>query len=160
VHAIAVASIVPRLGDVGLRFAEQAYPCLVDLNAYIRNRRTVDGGLAVLVHPWETGLDNSPAWDQPLAAVPADHTLFNTYTRRDVAHAGVGERPTNDDYARYIRLMLMYRDHGYDDDWVRAEAEFRVVDPAFNALWAWSELALADLACRLGRDHGAHLGRR
>ncbi len=157
VHAIAVASIVPRLGDVGLRFAEQAYPCLVDLNAYIRNRRTVDGGLAVLVHPWETGLDNSPAWDQPLAAVPADHTLFNTYTRRDVAHAGVGERPTNDDYARYIRLMLMYRDHGYDDDWVRAEAEFRVVDPAFNALWAWSELALADLARRLGRDDGAHL---
>jgi hypothetical protein len=158
VHAVAVASIVPRLGEDGLRFAERAYPCLVDLNAYIRQRRTVDGGLAVLVHPWETGLDNSPAWDHPLAAVPADHTLFNTYTRRDIAHAGVGERPTNDDYARYIRLMLMYRDHGYDDDWVRAEAEFRVVDPAFNALWAWSELALADIARRLGRDDGSHLG--
>lgn len=157
VHAVAVASIGPRLGEHGLRFAERAYPCLVDLNAYIRQRRMVDGGLAVLVHPWETGLDNSPAWDHPLAAVPADHTLFNTYTRRDVAHAGVGERPTNDDYARYIRLMLMYRDHGYDDDWVRAEAEFRVVDPAFNALWAWSELALADIARRLGRDDGGHL---
>jgi Mannosylglycerate hydrolase MGH1-like glycoside hydrolase domain len=156
VHAVAVASIVPRLGQAGLRFAERAYLCLVDLNAYIRQRRAVDGGLAVLVHPWETGLDNSPAWDHPLAAVPADHSLFDTYTRRDVAHAGVGERPTNEDYTRYIRLMLMYRDHGYDDDWVRAEAEFRVVDPAFNALWASSELALADIARLVGRDHDRH----
>ena len=158
VHAVAAASIVPRLGEErGRRFAERAYPSLADLNAYIRQRRTVEGGLAVLVHPWETGLDNSPAWDHPLAAVPADHALFETYTRRDVAHAGVGERPTNDDYARYIRLMLRYRDHGYDDDWVRAEAEFVVVDPTFNALWAWSELALADIARRLGRDDSAHV---
>jgi hypothetical protein len=156
-HAVAVASIVSRRGDQGLRFAEHAYPGLVDQNAYIRRRRTVEGGLAVLVHPWETGLDNSPAWDHPLAAVPADLSLFDTYTRRDVAHAGAGERPTDQDYARYIRLMLMYRDHGYDDDWVRAKAEFLVVDPAFNALWAWSELALAEIARRLGRDEGPHL---
>jgi glycogen debranching enzyme len=113
--------------------------------------------LAALVHPWETGLDNSPAWDHPLAAVPADLSLFDTYTRRDVAHAGAGERPTDQDYARYIRLMLRYRDHGYDDDWVRAKAEFLVVDPAFNALWAWSQLALAEMARRLGRDDSEHL---
>jgi hypothetical protein len=47
------------------------------------------------------------------------------------------ERPTDEDYARYIRLALAYRDHGYDDDWVRPEGEFCVVDPTFNALWAW-----------------------
>jgi glycogen debranching enzyme len=156
-HAVAVASIMRQMGDQGLSFAERAYPCLVDQNAYIRERRTVGGGLAALVHPWETGLDNSPAWDRPLAAVPADLSLFDTYTRRDVTHAGAGERPTDQDYARYIRLMLRYRDHGYDDDWVRAKAEFLVVDPAFNALWAWSELALADIARRLGRDDSMHV---
>jgi hypothetical protein len=62
-HAVAVSSMVPRLGERGLVFAERAYPRLVDQNAYIRRRRTVNGGLAALVHPWETGLDNSPAWD-------------------------------------------------------------------------------------------------
>jgi glycogen debranching enzyme len=108
------------------------------------------------VHPWETGLDNSPAWDSPLHAVPADLGLFDTYTRRDLAHAGAGERPTDEDYARYIRLALAYRDHGYDDDWVRAEGEFLVVDPAFNALWAWSELALAELAGYAGADSEPH----
>ena len=119
-----------------------------------RGRRR--GGLAAVVHPWETGLDNSPAWDAPLHAVPADLGLFDTYTRRDLAHAGAGERPTDEDYARYIRLALAYRDHHYDDDWVRAEGEFLVLDPAFNALWAWSELALADLAGHVGTDPTPH----
>src|SRR4029434_2982548 len=112
---------------------------------------------SVCVHPGEPGRNNPPAWDRPLAAVPADLSLFETYTRRDVAHAGAGERPTDQDYARYIRLMLRYRDHRYDDDWVRAKAEFLVVDPAFNALWAWSQLALAEIARPLGRDEAPHL---
>ena len=38
-----------------------------------------------------------------------------------------------------------------------AEGEFLVVDPAFNALWAWSELALAEIARNLGRDSRGHL---
>ena len=47
---------------------------------------------------------------------------------------GAGERPTDEDYARYIRLALAYRDPGYDDDWVRAEGEFLVIDPGIQRL--------------------------
>ena len=147
VHATAAVAVVDGLGEDGLAFARRAYPCLVAQHDYLRRRRSVGpAGLAAVVHPWETGMDNSPAWDTPLHAVPADLSLFDTYTRRDLEHAGTGERPTDEDYARYIRLALAYRDHGYDDDWVRAESEFCVVDPTFNALWAWAEIALADLA--------------
>jgi hypothetical protein len=144
-----------RLGVPGRDFASRAYPALVAQNSYIRDQRSVNG-LAAVVHPWETGLDNSPAWDQPLSAVPADLSLFDSYTRRDIDHARSSERPTDEDYARYIRLALAYRDHGYDDDWVRSRGEFVVVDPGFNALWAWSELALAEIAGALGRDSDAH----
>jgi len=157
VHAAAAAALTRHLGAHGRSFAERIYPLLVLQNRYLRERRAVGShGLAAVVHPWETGLDNSPAWDSPLHAVPADLGLFDTYTRRDLAHAGAGERPTDEDYARYIRLALAYRDHGYDDDWVRAEGEFLVVDPAFNALWAWSELALAELAEYTGADPKPH----
>ena len=157
VHARAAAALVRALGDRGRPFAERIYPLLVAQNRYLRERRTVGPySLAAVAHPWETGLDNSPAWDAPLDAVPADLSLFDTYTRRDLAHAGAGERPTDEDYARYIRLALAYRDHGYDDDWLRAEGEFLVVDPAFNALWAWSELALAELAEHAGADPRPH----
>jgi hypothetical protein len=157
VHAIAVAMVMKGLGESGPPFARRCYPYLVAQNDYLRRCRSVGpGGLAAAVHPWETGLDNSPAWDAPLHAAPADLTLFDTYTRRDVAHAGVGERPTDEDYARYIRLALAYRDSGYDDDWVRREGEFLVVDPGFNALWGWSELALAEIAAETGGDPGLH----
>ena len=157
VHAHAAAALIPHLGARGRAFAERIYPLLAAQSSYLRDRRAVgQHGLAAVIHPWETGLDNSPAWDSPLHAVPADLALFDTYTRRDLAHAGAGERPTDEDYARYIRLALTYRDHDYDDDWVRAEGEFLVLDPAFNALWAWSELALADLAGHVGTDPAPH----
>lgn len=157
VHAIAAAAVTVRLGVDGAAFARRAYPSLVRQNEYLRQRRTVGrAGLAAVVHPWETGLDNSPAWDAPLRVVPAELALLSTYIRRDVEHAGADERPTDEDYARYIRLALAYRHHGYDDDWVRRDAEFLVVDPAFNALWAWSELALAQIAEVVGGNAGWH----
>jgi hypothetical protein len=155
VHAIAAAAVVEGLGSEGPAFAARIYPYLVAQNAYLRNRRSV-GELATVVHPWETGLDNSPAWDTPLHAVPSDLSLLQTYKRRDLDHARASERPTNEDYSRYIRLALAYRDSSYDDDWVRRDGEFLVVDPAFNALWAWSELALADMARAIDRDADGH----
>ena len=158
VHAIAAAEVIERLGEPGEEFAERIYPLLVAQNSYIRRCRAVSpAGLAVMLHPWETGMDNSPSWDEPLAAVPADLSLLDIHTRRDLDHAGHSERPTDHDYARYIRLAATYRDHGYDDVWAAAEAEFAVVDPGFNALWAWSELALAEIAKRIGHDHHVHL---
>ena len=157
VHAVATAAVASGLGAEGDAFARRVYPGLVAQSDYLRRARTVQRfGLAAVVHPWETGMDNSPAWDAPLAAVPADRSLFATYTRRDTEHAGDGERPTDDDYARYVRLALAYRDSGYDDGWALEQGEFCVVDPAFNALWAWSELALAELAVRVGVDAGPH----
>ena len=157
VHAVAAASLMPYLGDDGPEFGRRIYPRLVAQNAYLRRCRTARGSeLAFAVHPWETGMDNSPAWDSPLAAVPADLAVFDTHTRRDLAHAGDDERPTDEDYARYIRLAATYRDHGYDDRWVGADAEFVVLDAGFNALWGWSELALADLAGQIGADAGRH----
>ena len=72
-----------------------------------------------------------------------DFTLFETYTRRMVAPlAGVGKRRR----MRTMRLIRLLLGTGtrLRDDWVRAEAEFCVLDPAFNALWAW----LGAGACR------------
>jgi hypothetical protein len=155
VHAIAARAVMDRLGAAGSDFGSRAYPVLVAQNSYLRERRSVDG-LAAVVHPWETGLDNSPAWDGPMHAVPADLSLFESYKRRDIDHARASERPTNDDYARYIRLALAYRDGSYNDDWVRNGGEFVVLDPGFNAFWAWSELALAEMARALGRDPAGH----
>ena len=138
---------------------ERIYPLLVAQNSYIRECAVEPGGLAVMLHPWETGMDNSPAWDEPVGGGAGGPLAVRVlHPARPRPRRASSERPTDQDYARYIRLALTYRDHGYDDDWARAEAEFAVVDPGFNALWAWSELALAEIATRLGQDPDPHWG--
>ena len=135
VHAVAAAAVMDHLGEGAEDFGRRIYPCLAAQNAYLKRcRGATNSGLAFVTHPWETGMDNSPAWDRPLAAVPADPGVFDTHTRRDLAHAGHDERPTDEDYARYIRLAAAYRDHSYDDRWAAEHAEFAVIDPGFNAL--------------------------
>jgi hypothetical protein len=141
-------------------FLARMYPRLARQHSYLAEHRVVpELGLAAIVHPWESGLDNSPSWDAPLANVPVDRTLLQRYKRRDLQHAGTAERPTDDDYARYVRLGKAYRDAGYDDARYAGQAEFYVVDPLFNALWAWSEEALAGIADIVGADPDPHLRR-
>jgi hypothetical protein len=159
VHARAALEILRNARDPAQAraFLGRLYPRLEAQHRYLRENRVVDGlGLAAIVHPWESGLDNSPLWDAPMERVVADPSLLTRYRRRDLQHAGSAERPTDDDYARYIRLAEAYRDAGYDDHLYADRAEFRVVDPLFNALWAWSEEALADIATEIGVDPEPH----
>jgi glucosylglycerate hydrolase len=50
----------------------ELYPRLVAWHRWLHTARDPDGtGLVTVFHPWESGLDNSPRWDEALAAVPA-----------------------------------------------------------------------------------------
>ncbi|GAA0804612.1 MGH1-like glycoside hydrolase domain-containing protein [Spirilliplanes yamanashiensis] len=135
-------------------FLDRIYPRLVAWHDYLTTRRDLTGsGLMSIVHPWESGMDNSPAWDEPLARVtPVPTTEF---TRRDLAHGTSAERPTDADYGRYVRLARDYRDAGYAD--ARRADGFAVEDPLCNALLVTGEHALASIAAELGRDPRPHL---
>ncbi|MEU6809679.1 hypothetical protein ABZ920_11875 [Streptomyces sp. NPDC046831] len=178
VHALA-AWLVHR-ADPALSWARgflaRVYPRLAAWHRYLLHRRDLGGGgLVSVVHPWEQGMDNSPCWDAPLARVtPAPARSFR---RADLDHGTPGDRPTDLDYGRYVRLAADYRDRGYQDgpgdaggrpggpggpgevsgaDGARgrpaspAAGAFAVEDPAFNALLIASEHALARIARELG----------
>jgi len=133
------------------------YPLLVKQQHYLAAHRNAGGaGLASIVHPWESGLDNSPAWDEALAVLPADTDILRLHHRRDIEVSVVSHRPTDRDYARYIALASVYRDQGYQDYGVRGPHPFLVECPAFNALNASAELALADIAKEVGADPLPH----
>jgi hypothetical protein len=132
------------------------YPLLCAWHDYLLTCRVAPGRrLAHLVHPWESGMDNSPMWDLPLSAV--DVSGVPAYRRRDLAHADPADRPTDLDYDRYITLAAEYRDRGYDD--TRPGSQFTVECPLFNAVLAWSEHGLGEIAEALGRDPSAHRAR-
>ncbi|RKN11948.1 MGH1-like glycoside hydrolase domain-containing protein [Streptomyces radicis] len=134
-------------------FLPRVYPRLVAWQRYLTERRDLGGrGLASIVHPWESGMDNSPCWDPPLSRIEPAATA--TFQRADLDHGCATDRPTDLDYGRYVRLAERYRDDGYADD--AGRHRFAVEDPGFNALLAASEHALADIAAAIGADPYDH----
>jgi glycogen debranching enzyme len=153
VHALAAWRVHQLAPDRA--FLREIYPRLVAQQEYLRtHRRPAGDGLVAIVHPWESGMDNSPAWDEPLAAVPAEPLRER---RRDIAHVAPEERPTDLDYQRYVALAVAYRDGGYRDDRLLDEHAFVVADPLFNAAYGAAEAALADIAAEIGGDPCPHL---
>ncbi|MDT5043781.1 MAG: hypothetical protein QOE51_4766 [Actinoplanes sp.] len=145
--------------DAGVELA-WLYPRLVRQQEYLLGRRDAGGdGLASIVHPWESGLDNSPSWDATLATVPVDLGLLQRHQRRDLEVADAAHRPTDVDYARYLGLALNYRAGGYDDTDLAQRHHFVVECPAFNAILASAELALAQIAVVVGADPQPHRDR-
>lgn len=101
-----------------------------------------------VVHPWESGMDNSPAWDPPLDAVdPSQAPPFRRVDKERVADAG--QRPSDDEYARYAVLVKAIA----EDDF--GPGPFRVYDPGMTAILARAEQDLAWLGERLGVETAA-----
>lgn len=159
IHARAALDVYRNSQDKesAREFLKVIYPKLVASHNYLlRERVHPQSQLVYIVHPWESGLDNSPYWDEALSQVPIDNELWKTYQRRDVDRISSEQRPSDDDYSRYIQLALRYRDSSYDDFLHLESAQFVVLDPLFNALLAWSEEALAGIALAIGLDPVEH----
>ncbi|MCG5212011.1 MGH1-like glycoside hydrolase domain-containing protein [Streptosporangium sp. KLBMP 9127] len=126
-------------------FVRHVYPMLAAQHRYLETARDLGGaGLAAIVHPWESGMDDSPAWDEPLGALPA---VRYGYLRDDLP-----ARHPDNHHDRYVWLALRYRDSGYDPSYLRHDHPFAVEDPMFNAIWLASCEAMAELAPLAGAD--------
>lgn len=158
-HARAALEVYRRAADreEALAFLRRLYPRLCAQHEYLATRRDPDGrGLACIVHPWESGTDNSPLWDEELAEMVIPPGALPPYQRRDLLHADPADRPTNDAYDRFVYLAITYRDSGYDDAAMVDSSPFLIEDPLFNSIWCWSAHALAEIAELLGEDPGPH----
>jgi glycogen debranching enzyme len=126
-------------------FLARLYPLLAAQHAYLARDRDIAGlGLVSLCHPWESGLENSPAWDRPLEAVERP---VSPYARGDVECA---------DSDRHVSLVRSMRDAGYRAEYLRDDHPFVVEDPLFNAVFLASTHALAEVAELAGADPGPH----
>jgi hypothetical protein len=105
-------------------------------------------GLVAILHPWESGRDNSVDWDAPFARVPTEGIA--PYTRRDTQHADPAHRPTKEQYDRYLWLVEHFRALDWDTARMHDASPFQVIDPGFNAILIRSCAELADLAEALG----------
>lgn len=115
---------------------------------FYATRDPLGEGLVAIIHPWESGRDNSIDWDLPFERVPTEGIA--PYTRRDTQHANPAHRPTKEQYDRYLWLVEHFRALKWDTAKLHDASPFQVVDPGFNAILIRACADLAELADLLG----------
>lgn len=154
-----LASIVRRLherfGDAAdaEAFLREVYPKILAWHRWLHTARDADGtGLPCLIHPWESGTDNSPRWLAVLDRItPHD---VPTYQRRDMQHVHPDERPRQQDYERYVFLIDRGRRAGWDDARVLYEHPFLVQDVMFCSILHQADQDLLFVADALDAETG------
>lgn len=156
VHAVAARHVWQVVQENGgsdaaaVRAALRAlFPRLLAWHRHLATARDPEGsGLVTILHPWESGTDNSPRWDEPLATVGVGD--LPPYTRFDLQHvADPSQRPTNAEYDRYLWLVELLKRAGYDDGAVARAGfgyPFRVKDVLFSAILVAANDALLEIA--------------
>ena len=156
VAASAALRLVESAQDrpAALARARNLFPKLLASHRWWHFSRDLDGsGLAVVVHPWETGRDNLPDWDAPLAAVTPG--LDVSALREDITHVNAAERPTHDFYNRVMTLVEEAKGFGWDQRRMAREGSFRVCDLGIQCILIRADLDLAGLARLLGEAEAA-----
>jgi Trehalase len=155
VHATAVWRVYrhARDRDQAKGFLRELFPKLDAWHAYLYRERTRgDDGLVEIWHPWESGMDNSPLWDDALARIAPARDAIPAYERVDLDFVDAAQRPTDAEYDRYAYLVKLYRDWGYDSGRIRDECPFVVHDVLFNSLLVQANRDLAEIARVLNAD--------
>ena len=146
------ATVVRRLiEDGGGELSEGRYDAIDRWHRWWHAARDPeDLGVMAVVHPWESGRDNLPDWDRPMAAI--DTSAVGSYERRDTDVVDPAMRPHKDDYDRYLALVEFGAEREWEDDAIATASPFRVADPGVTAILLRAERDLAWMGRRLGRD--------
>jgi hypothetical protein len=129
-------------------FWAERFAALRDALLYFSRHRTVgDHPLITVVHPWESGLDNSPRWD---FATGVGYRPSRPYQRVDTTVVDPAARPTGKDYDLYMYLVEVWAQAGYTLRSYLARTPFVVYDALFNAVWHRAALDLNRIAAALG----------
>ena len=103
-------------------------------------------GLISILHPWESGYDNSSIWDDPMSKVKVEKNL--KYKRGDIKVVNPEQRPLKTDYDRYVTIKNHLKANKYNPAKLYKISKFNVIDIGFNSIFL---RALKDLIILLKR---------
>jgi hypothetical protein len=158
VLAEAIVQIGKRMKTAERRsWYRQVYPALLKYHQWMyEDRDPHNEGLALLIHPWESGLDNSPPWMSELhehdmafwiKAVRKLHAgwLVNAF-RRDTKLVPAEERLDPIDALALYSSQRRLRRKRYDIDKVLSHSVFAIEDLTFNCILIRANQHLKDIA--------------
>jgi hypothetical protein len=131
-------------------FLKDIYPKLLSYQRFLNEDRDLTGdGLISILHPWESGLDNSPRWDNILQNIQLkNRSRINRVDNKLIAKH---QRPTDKDYEKYFFIVEKLREQDYKiSDF--SNLPFVVQDVMFNALALLSLEALIQICELIDED--------
>ena len=154
VATTALRRLAEQSGDPGLPRIRALFPRLLAWHRWFHDLRDPDGlGVIAATHPWETGRDNAPDWDEAMVAV--DVAGVGPYTRRDTSHVDPSMRPTKQDYDRYLAILNFGAGVDWDPLRIYRDGPFLVADPGLTFILLRADRDLLWLAEQLGATAAA-----
>jgi glycogen debranching enzyme len=140
----------------------QMYPALLAYHEWLYAERDPHHeGLIILLHPYESGLDNSPPWISELnkhsmpwwvKIIDKLHLswLINLF-RRDTRFVDPAQRTTNAEAAAYWSILRRLRRKAYNSEAVLSGAVLALEDLTFNCIFIRANDCLAQVAKDIGK---------
>jgi len=163
-----LAEAVARIGQK-LKLPErrswykEMLPALVRHHEWLyADRNPHQEGLAILIHPYESGSDNSPPWISEMRKHSLPHWIrlieklkldgpVNLF-RRDTKHVPPGQRISNIEGLTQWSAIRRLRRKAYNSEAVLSRSLFAVEDLAFNCMFIRANKILKDIAKTAGQD--------
>lgn len=139
------------------------YPAVLSFHEWLyKERDPHQEGLVLQIHPWETGLDNTPPWMhemrehqlpfwiRALTKLKLDKPL--TLLRRDVRFVMPGQRITTADALAFYSIQRRLRRKNYDIDRILTHSFFAIEDLAYNCILIRANHCLIQIAKTIKKD--------
>lgn len=107
------------------------------------------------VHPWETGRDNCPDWELGLQGMKIDPEL-DSYVRKDIQHANPDQRPSQEQYDKYVSIVKYGRELDWDQKALTDTGPFLMADPGIHFILLRANKDLLKLAQMLKQSSKVH----
>jgi glycogen debranching enzyme len=134
-----------QLGRVHI---EALFPKIMAWHRWFFEHRN-EKGMIVINHPWESGRDNAPDWDEAMQNV--DISNVGEYIRNDLSHVDPHMRPQKEDYDRFMAIVYFARDCAWNEEEITKNGPFRVADPGMTFILLRANRDLLALAKDLGQ---------
>lgn len=136
------------------------YPGLVAYHEWLYHERDPHKeGLVLLIHPWETGLDNTPPWMSelhehllPLWIRLIEKTGFDKFLalfRRDARSVPIDQRFSTIEALAMLDIQRRLRRKAYDINKILDHTLFAIEDLAFNSILVRANTHLREIAASL-----------
>jgi hypothetical protein len=139
----------------------RVYQALVNYHQWHYQERDPHGeGLTLQIHPWETGMDNTPPWmyemhqHEPATWIRIVDKLgidnLLTFLRKDSRYAMPGERLATLDALSLYSVQRRLRRKQYDIQKILTHGHFAIEDLAYNCIFIRANHHLRHIAKTLG----------